>query len=319
MKKSVKLFALLIICLLLTGCKEDSVPTESKILPLTPTLSSPANNATDVTIPVTLSWNTSSGAASYGLQVSTDSQFINIVYDTNGLTTTNQQISGVSNSIKYYWHVNATNAHGTSEWSGSWRFTTRAIWTCGNSILYTGRTYNTVQIGNQCWLKENLDVGTMIQESDTAKDNGEIEKYCYNNDTINCDTYGGLYQWNEAMKYTIVEGAQGICPPGWHIPTLTEFQTLSTTVGGDGNALKAIGQGDGEGAGTNTSDFSALLSGIRHDEGYFTYLNFNTLFWSSKGVDTYIASTMYLDYSHVAIGFGYDYKDFGFSIRCLRD
>ncbi len=104
-------------------------------------------------------------------------------------------------------------------------------WSCGNTLDYEGKTYNTVQIGSQCWLKENLDVGTMIQGSDTSKDNGIIEKYCYNNDTENCTAYGGLYQWNEAMQYNITAGTKGICPQTWHVPTLTEFQTLNTTVG----------------------------------------------------------------------------------------
>jgi hypothetical protein len=73
--------------------------------------------------------------------------------------------------------------------------------------------------------------------------NDTIEKYCYNDDPLNCALYGGLYQWNEAMQWSTTPGTQGICPPGWHIPTYAEFQTLSSSVGGDGNALKAIGQG----------------------------------------------------------------------------
>ena len=72
-----------------------------------------------------------------------------------------------------------------------------------------------------------------------------------------------MYQWNEAMQYDTTQGVQGICPPGWHIPTMAEFETLSLTVGGDGNALKANGQGAGWGAGTNTSGFSARLAGFR--------------------------------------------------------
>jgi uncharacterized protein (TIGR02145 family) len=209
--------------------------------------------------------------------------------------------------------------HGTSEWSGSWIFTTKAVWTCGSIILYSGKIYNTVQIVSQCWLKENLDVGTMIQVSDTSMDNGIIEKYCYNDDTVNCNTFGGLYQWNEAMQYTTTEGARGICPTGWHIPTLAEFQTLSFMVSGNGNSLKAIGQGESEGAGTNTSGFSALLSGIRHDEGYFTYLNYNTLLLSSTMVDIYVANIMYLDYNHATIGIGYENKNFGLCVRCVKD
>src|ERR1035437_1786144 len=73
--------------------------------------------------------------------------------------------------------------------------------TCSGLVAYSGKIYSTIQIGTQCWLKENLDVGNMIHGIDTAKNNGIIEKYCYNDDPANCTTYGGLYQWNEAMQY----------------------------------------------------------------------------------------------------------------------
>ncbi len=131
------------------------------------------------------------------------------------------------------------------------------------TVLYEGKIYNTVLIGTQCWLRENLNVGTRIDGALEQTSGNGIEKYCYDNLEANCTTYGGLYQWNEAMQYVTNESAKGICPTGWHIPTLAEFQTLSTEVGGDGNALKAIGQGVDAGAGTNTSGFSALLAGIR--------------------------------------------------------
>jgi hypothetical protein len=68
------------------------------------------------------------------------------------------------------------------------------------TVTYAGKTYNTVQIGKQCWLKENLDVGTRINGSVNQTDNGTIEKYCYNDDPANCTTYGGLYTWNESMQ-----------------------------------------------------------------------------------------------------------------------
>jgi len=145
-----------------------------------------------------------------------------------------------------------------------------------------GKVYNTVLIGSQCWLRENLNIGTRIDGSQVQTSNSMIEKYCYNDDPDKCETYGGLYQWNEAMQYSTIEGTQGICPDGWHIPTKVEFQILQTFVGADGNALKAIGQGTGLGAGTNTSGFSALLAGYRWGDenpdfmglGYYAELTF---------------------------------------------
>jgi uncharacterized protein (TIGR02145 family) len=190
------------------------------------------------------------------------------------------------------------------------------------TVLYEGKTYHTVQIGNQCWLKENLDIGTMINsstEADSMRNNGIIEKYCYDNDTANCTTYGGLYQWNEAMQYVTTQGAKGICPTGWHIPTLAEFHTLKATVNNNGNNLKAIGQGTGGGAGTNTSGFSALLAGMRHNYGSFFNLGANAYFWSSTGYGAKIAGYLYLYYNGSSISLGSGIKDYGFSVRCVKD
>ena len=83
-------------------------------LPLTPALVSPANNAVDQLTNPTLSWDSSAGATSYGLQVSSDSNFTTLVFNDTTITTTSKQISGVSNSTMYYWRVNAKNAAGES-------------------------------------------------------------------------------------------------------------------------------------------------------------------------------------------------------------
>ena len=94
------------------------------------------------------------------------------------------------------------------------------------TVDYEGQTYNTILIGDQCWFKENLNAGTMQGPSN----NGIIDKYCYDNDPSNCTLYGGLYRWDEMMQYTNIQGARGICPPGWHIPTDTEWQNLTNYV-----------------------------------------------------------------------------------------
>ncbi len=192
-------------------------------------------------------------------------------------------------------------------------------WTCGSPITYEGKTYNTVQIGSQCWLKENIDVGTMVDSFQNQTNNSTIEKYCYNNDTNNCNTYGGLYQWNEAMQYSTTPGTQGICPTGWHIPTNAEYQTLSTAVSNNGNALKAVGQGTGGGAGTNTSSFSALLSGYRDINGNFYAVGYYTYFWSSSEYSAADARAMRLIYNDSNVTFGYSSKGYGLCVRCLKD
>ncbi|MFC2083868.1 fibrobacter succinogenes major paralogous domain-containing protein [Bacteroidota bacterium] len=190
---------------------------------------------------------------------------------------------------------------------------------CPPTIEYGEQIYNTVQIGDQCWFKENLNIGDIILGNQEASNNDTVEKYCYDNNPANCATYGGLYQWNEAMQYSTEEGAQGICPDGWHIPTLEEFQTLYDAVGGDGNALKAKGQGTGSGEGTNKSGFSALLAGGRGYYGNFGSLGYGTYFWSSSEYNTGSAYDMCLYYYGSNINFLNYYKYYGFSVRCLMD
>ncbi len=92
--------------------------------PAAPTLVSPATNAANVSMPPALSWNASAGATSYELQVSSNSTFTSIAYDNSSLTGTSAQINGLANGTNYYWRVNATNAGGTSAWSGVWQFQT---------------------------------------------------------------------------------------------------------------------------------------------------------------------------------------------------
>jgi len=199
------------------------------------------------------------------------------------------------------------------------------------TVTYSGKTYNTVQIGSQCWLKENLDIGTMIQVSQEQTNNGIIEKYCYYDSTINCDRYGGLYQWAEAVQYkngatnststspALIGNVQGICPSGWHIPSYGEFLTLQTTVDTNGNELKTINQGAGSGVGTNTSGFSALLAGGRHNYFYFYQLGLNTNFWNSTAYDTINSYYIRLYYNNSNIYLNSTNKEFGFSVRCLKD
>ena len=98
-------------------------------VPPAPQPTAPSNGATGVTIPVTLQWNSVSGASSYGVQVSLNSSFTSVVLDQGGITTTSYTIpTGIlSGSTQYYWHVNATNVAGTGPYSTPpWSFTTAA-------------------------------------------------------------------------------------------------------------------------------------------------------------------------------------------------
>jgi uncharacterized protein (TIGR02145 family) len=188
-----------------------------------------------------------------------------------------------------------------------------------DTITYEGKTYHQVNIGTQGWLKENLDVGTMIKKSESQTNNSVIEKYCYNDKIENCTKYGGLYQWEEAMQYVTTLGTKGICPTGWHIPTIAELQILAATVNNDGNALKGIDQGSESGAGTNTSGFSALLAGYRNYLTDFTNLGNQAYFWSSTEKDESYSQSMYLSSDNNNIKFTIYKKKVGLSVRCLKD
>ncbi len=192
-------------------------------------------------------------------------------------------------------------------------------YSCPATVVYSGKTYNTVLIGTQCWFKENLDVGVMILESIHQTNNSTVEKYCYDDNITNCTTYGGLYQWDELMQYSTTAGAQGLCPTDWHIPTYGEFQMLQSSVGSDANALKAIGQGADEGAGTNTSGFSALLAGGRDSYGGFGSLGQYVRFWTSTEFDLSLTYHLNLDSESNISNYNEGNKGCGYSVRCLKD
>lgn len=188
-----------------------------------------------------------------------------------------------------------------------------------STVSYGGKTYHTVVIGSQTWLKENLDIGTMIETNYNQENNGTIEKYCYNNDPNNCVQFGGLYKWTEAMAYSITEGAKGICPEGYHIPTWAQLQTLTASVANSSNALKSVGQGTGEGAGTNTSGFSALLAGVVNDNAISYFLNAFTYYWSSTTVGYDHAYVPIINDYNNSIGTIASTLNLGLSIRCIKD
>lgn len=93
------------------------------IIPLTPTLFSPTNGSTGVSVNPTLNWISSTGATSYHIQISTNSGFTSLFYNQD-VSNTTQQVSGLENGATYYWRINASNTYGTSPYSGTWSFTT---------------------------------------------------------------------------------------------------------------------------------------------------------------------------------------------------
>lgn len=183
------------------------------------------------------------------------------------------------------------------------------------TVTYEGKTYNTVQIGNQCWMKENLDVGVMITGNINQSNNGALEKYCYENKAENCNNFGALYQWNEAMQYSVLEGTRGICPTGWHIPTKEEQKALIVMVENKSTSLRAVGQGTG----TDISGFSALLAGYRYDATHFYNYGEHAAFWSSTEYSETDAFYFGLRRGFSGVDLGAAGESMGFSVRCLKD
>jgi uncharacterized protein (TIGR02145 family) len=147
-----------------------------------------------------------------------------------------------------------------------------------DSLNYGGKKYHIVKIGNQEWFQENLEYGKLINRHVLQTNNNIVEKYYILDDSINYSKYGAFYSWSEAMNYSTIEGSQGICPKGYHIPTKADFEELFKYVGiMNVNGLLAIGQYEG----TNTTKFSVMLSGFITDDGYSVLLTQNFAFWTS--------------------------------------
>ncbi|MBZ0184236.1 MAG: fibrobacter succinogenes major paralogous domain-containing protein [Melioribacteraceae bacterium] len=171
-----------------------------------------------------------------------------------------------------------------------------------------GQIYKTVKIGNQVWMAENLNYKT------------NSGSWCDDNDPRNCEKYGRLYTWDAAMNGSTTEGAQGVCPSGWHIPTLAEFQTLETFVGDQASKLVREDQPATAYTPTNETGFSALFGGSRNITGSrFVELGATAYFWSSTESNSSYANFMYLYYNFSYVNLYRNHKEVGFSVRCIKD
>jgi uncharacterized protein (TIGR02145 family) len=253
-------------------------------------------------------------------------------------------LTNLTPKTTYYVRAYATNSAGTG-YGNEISFTTSdSSSVMGNPCPETptvkdidGNTYNTVQIGTQCWTKENLRTtkyrdSTVIplDESGGVVGNGIGQTWgnrttgartVYGNSAINLATYGYLYNW-----YTVA-GTKGLCPNGWHVPSDNEWTTLTTYLGGEniaGGKMKAIGislwLSPNTGA-TNESGFSALPGGYRHSiNGSFNDNSYHALFWSVTGSQPFNAWFRSLDYSDIyADRLKSLIQSMGASIRCLKD
>lgn len=195
-----------------------------------------------------------------------------------------------------------------------------------------GNIYETVQIGNQIWMAENLRV-THYQNGDeiqTGLSNSEwtnitIGAYSeYDTDPSNADIYGNLYNW-----YAI-DDSRGIAPEEWHVATDEEWLELTEYLGGfsfAGGSMKAVGTIENDqgwwhepntGA-NNESGFAAIPGGYRSEYGYYYHKGYYSAFWSSTEGGSYWAWHRDLSYNSTIVErSGYD-KHMGSSIRCVKD
>ncbi|MBI5727728.1 MAG: T9SS type A sorting domain-containing protein, partial [Ignavibacteriales bacterium] len=125
-------------------------------------------------------------------------------------------------------------------------------------------------------------------------------------------TYGGMYQWGEAVQYLSAQGTKGICPEGWHIPSKSDYLQLTAVAGNNGYAYLSVGQDSG----TNTTGFSALLAGFSAS-GQFGNLGAGTSYWSSGELNTTNAYVWYPGLPDT--GNSYFSKGFAISIRCINN
>jgi len=201
-----------------------------------------------------------------------------------------------------------------------------APWQCGDVLVDTrdGQLYSTVQIGDQCWMAENLAYLPAVSPSSQGNDTDPYYYvYGYQGTDVNAAkatdnyiNYGALYNWPASLN---------ACSEGWHLPTDTEWTILTTFLGGQsvaGGKMKEAGTSHwyspNTGA-TNSSGFTALPGGYRDYNGSFYDLSGNGVWWSSTERSTSYAWRRYLNYNYANV-FRYDSnKSLGFSVRCLKD
>ncbi len=231
-------------------------------------------------------------------------------------------LTGLINNTKYYIRAYATNSKGTA-YGNELSFTT-VIYPV---IDFDGNGYDTVTIGTQTWLKQNLKAthyrngGAIPNVIDGVTWSGlTTGAYCnYNNDTNISNTYGRLYNW-----YT-VNDSRMLCPTSWHIPTNAEWTTLTSYLGGEGIAggkLKEVGlthwQSPNTGA-TNETGFTALSVGCRDYDGSYYDFGIYGFWWSSTMDIAPYALGRYVFYNSSVANSYLNSKKLGFSVRCMKD
>jgi uncharacterized protein (TIGR02145 family) len=206
-----------------------------------------------------------------------------------------------------------------------------------------GNTYQTIQIGNQKWMAENLRTaryrnGDEIGTTTTAKLDITSEampryQWAYGGVESNATFYGRLYTW-----YTVTDN-RNVCPTGWHLPTDAEWTVLTSYLINNGFGFEGSGTDIGKAmaarsgwttdptagnignnqAGNDSSGFTALPGGYRFSTGEFSSAGYNSYWWSATESIAPNVLSRNVRYSFSEMSTYSAAKSFGFSVRCLQD
>jgi uncharacterized protein (TIGR02145 family) len=231
-------------------------------------------------------------------------------------------ITGLTESTTYYVRAYATNANGTG-YGTEVTFTTPMQ---GTTIVdYDGNVYNIIVIGTQTWMASNLKTTSYndgnpipnVADSLTWTTLSTPAYVWYKNDSVTYADYGILYTWT-----TVNTGL--LCPTGWHVPSETEWTTLTTYLGGNlvaGGKLKETGIThwlSPNGSATNEAGFTALPGGLRGFMGQFAGIRDSGNWWTSTRISTDPTSvSMYSIYGELMLLMTMEKS--GLSVRCLQD
>ncbi|HOZ30726.1 MAG TPA: fibrobacter succinogenes major paralogous domain-containing protein [Bacteroidales bacterium] len=177
--------------------------------------------------------------------------------------------------------------------------------------------YESIEIGEQEWMLYNISTdtfnnGDIILEAKTEAEwikakNNQTAVWCYyENKSKNGDKYGKLYNW-----YAVTDD-RGIAPKDWHIPTEKDIKKLLDYLGNDNEAFNTLIE-DGD------SGFEALYSGWRRGTGVFADIDNFCAFWTSTENGEYGAWSLDIDKGNRNAVIGYSRKEFGISVRCIKD